>query len=85
MLLDMSRVSLSPGCDCWSVVQGASAIVFTLTFAPVLHNVSGLTPTPLLLSSLVEVAVGWINTSVSCLVKLPLWCCNYVTLVPVVL
>ena len=22
-------------------------------------------------------AGGWINTSVSCLVKLPLWCCNY--------
>ena len=30
-------------------------------------------------------AVGWINTSVSCLVKLPLWCCNYITLVPLVL
>ena len=30
-------------------------------------------------------AIGWINTSVSCLVKLPLWCCNYITLVPLVL
>ena len=29
--------------------------------------------------------VGWINTSVSCLVKLPLWCCDYITLVPLVL
>ena len=44
----------SPGCDCWSVVQSASAIVFTLTFAPVLHRVSALTPTPLLLSSLAD-------------------------------
>ena len=55
MLLDMSRGLISPGCDCWSVVQSASAIVFTLTFAPVLHRVSALTPTPLLLSSLVDV------------------------------
>ena len=63
MLLDMSRGSLSPGCDCWSVEQSASAIVFTLTFAPVLHSVSGLTPTPLLLSSLVDLEAGF-NTSV---------------------
>ena len=54
-LLDMSRGSLLPGCDCWSVVQNAFvAIVFTLTFAPVIHRVSALTPTPLLLSSLVD-------------------------------
>ena len=54
-LLDMSRGSLLPGCECWSVVQNASvAIVFTLTFAPVLHRVSALTPIPLLLSSLVD-------------------------------
>ena len=54
-LLDMSRGSLSPGCECGSVVQNVSvAIVFTLTFAPVLHRVSALTPTPLLLSSLVD-------------------------------
>ena len=50
-LLDMSRGSLLSGCDCWSVVQNASeAIVFTLTFDPVLYSVSALTPTPLLLS-----------------------------------
>ena len=54
-LLDMARGSLSPECECWSVVQNTSvAIVFTLTFAPVLHSVSALTPTPLLLSSLVD-------------------------------
>ena len=45
---------VSPGCDCWSVVQSASAIVFPLTFAPVLDRVSALTPTPLLLSSQVD-------------------------------
>ena len=40
-LLDMSRGSLSPGCECGSVVQNASvAIVFTLTFAPVQWNPS---------------------------------------------
>ena len=54
-LLDMSRGSLSLGCDCWSVVQNASVgIVFILTFAPVPQRVSALTPTPLLLSSLVD-------------------------------
>ena len=54
-LLVMPRGSLSPECDCWSVVQNASvAIVFTLTFAPVPQRVSALTPTPLLLSSLVD-------------------------------
>ena len=54
-LLDMSRGSLSPGCECGSVVQNVSvAIVFTLTFAPVPQRVSALTPTPLLLSSLVD-------------------------------
>ena len=75
----MSRGSLSPGCDCWSVGQSASAIVFTLTLAPVLHSVCFDT------YSIVIVLTcgpgGWINTSVSCLVKLPLWCCNYITLV----
>ena len=44
-LLDMPRGSLLPGCDCWSVVQNAS-----VAFAPVIHRVSALTPTPLLLS-----------------------------------
>ena len=45
-LLDMSRGSLLPGCDCWSVVQNVFvAIVFTLTFAPVPQRVSALTPT----------------------------------------
>ena len=53
-MLSHVQGSWSPGCDCWSVVQSASAIVFTLTFAPVLHRVSALTPTPLLLSSLVD-------------------------------
>ena len=54
-LLDMPRSPLLPGCDCWSVVQNAFvAIVFALTYAPVLHRVSALTPTPLLLSSLVD-------------------------------
>ena len=83
MLLDMSRGLISPGCDCWSVGQSASAIVFTLTLAPVLHSVCFDT------YSIVIVLTcgpgGWINTSVSCLVKLPLWCCNYLTLVSLVL
>ena len=42
--------SLLPGCDCWSVVQSAS-----VAFDPVIHRVSTLTPTPLLLSSLVDI------------------------------
>ena len=52
-LLDISRGSLLPECDCWSV-NAFVAIVFTLTFAPVPQRVSALTPTPLLLSSLVD-------------------------------
>ena len=48
-LLDMSRGSLLPGCDCWSVVQNAS-----VAFDPVIHRVTSLTPPPLLLSSLVD-------------------------------
>ena len=48
-LLNMSRGSLLPGCDCWSVVQNASVV-----FVPAIHRVSALTPTPLLLSSLVD-------------------------------
>ena len=48
-LLDMSRGSLLPGCDCWSVAQNAS-----VAFAPVPQRVSALTSTPLLLSSLVD-------------------------------
>ena len=48
-LLVMSRGSLLPGCDCWSVVQNAS-----VAFSPVTHTLSALTPTPLLLSSLVD-------------------------------
>ena len=40
-LLDMSRGSLSPECECWSVFQNAFvAIVFTLTFAPVIGPAS---------------------------------------------
>ena len=71
-ILDMSRGYLLPGCECWSVVQNASvAIVFTLTFAPVLHRVSALTPNPLLLFSLVDLLEAGL-TPVSCLVKLPL-------------
>ena len=63
MLLDMPRGSLSPGCDCWSVVQSASAIVFTLTFAPVLDSVCFDTyAIVIVLTS--GPAVGWINTSV---------------------
>ena len=70
-LLDMSRGSLLPGCNHWSVVQNTSvAIVFPLTFAPVLHSV---------LTS--GHAAGWINTSVSCLVKLPLLFLATLTLV----
>jgi hypothetical protein len=84
-LLDMSRGSLSPGCDCWSVVQNASvAIVFTLTFAPVPQSVCFDT------YSIVVVltsgpAAGWINTSGSCLVKCPLLFLAIVTLVSLVL
>ena len=48
-LLDMSRGSLLHQCDCWSIVQNAS-----VEFAPVIHRVTALTPTPLLLSSLVD-------------------------------
>ena len=71
-LLDMPRGSLLPGCDCWSVVQHASvAIVFTLTFAPVLHSVCFDTYTIIIVLTSGHVA-GWINTSVSGLVKLPL-------------
>ena len=48
-LLDMPRGSFLPGCECWSVVQNAS-----VAFAPVIHRVSALTPTQLLLTSLVD-------------------------------
>ena len=74
-LLDMSRGSLSSGCECWSVVQNASvAIVFTLKISPILHRVSALTPTPLLLSSLVDMlqagltplCLAWSNSHCCC-------------------
>ena len=48
-LLDMSRGSLLPGWDCWSVVENAS-----VASVLVLHRMSALTPTPLLLSALVD-------------------------------
>ena len=68
-LLDMARGSLSPECECWSVVQNASvAIVFTLTFAPVLHSVSFDTYSIVIVLTSGH-AAGWINTSVSCLVN----------------
>ena len=64
-LLDMSRGSLLPGCDCWSVVQNASvAIVLTLSFAPVLHSVCFDTYSIVIVLTSGH-AAGWINTSVS--------------------
>ena len=83
-LLDMSRGSLLPGCDCWSVVQNAFvAIVFTLTFAPVIHSVCIDTYSIVIVLTSGH-AAGWINTSVSCLVKLPLLFLATVTLVSLV-
>ena len=85
LLLDMSRGSLSPGCDCWSVVQNASvAIVFTLTFAPVLQSVCFDTYSIVIVLTSGP-AAGWINTSGSCLVKCPLLFLAIVTLVSLVL
>ena len=84
-LLDMARGSLSPECECWSVVQNTSvAIVFTLTFAPVLHSVSFDTYSIVIVLTSGH-AAGWINTSVSCLVKLPLLFLATLTLVSLVL
>ena len=82
-LLDIARGSLSPECDCWSVVQHASiAIVFT--FAPVLHRVCFDTYSIVIVLTSGH-AAGWINTSVSGLVKLPLLFLVNLTLVSLVL
>ena len=52
--------------------------MFTLTFAPVLSTQSVYFNTYSIVIVLTSGhAGGWINTSVPCLVKLPLWCCNY--------
>ena len=84
-LLDMSRGSLLLGCDCWSVVQNASvAIVFTLTFAPVLHSVCFDTYSIVIVLTSGH-AADWSNTSVSCLVKLTLLYLATLTLVSLVL
>ena len=84
-LLDMSRGSLLPGCDCWSVFQNAFvAIVFTLTFAPVIQSVCFDTYSIVIVLTSGH-AAGWINTSVSCLVKLPLFFLATLTLVSLVL
>ena len=58
-LLDMSRGSLLPGCECWSVVQNAS-----VAFAPVIHSVCFDTYSIVIVLTSGH-AVGWINTSVS--------------------
>ena len=75
----------SLGCDCWSVVQNASvAIVFTLIFAPELHSVCFDTYSIVIVLTSGH-AADWINTSVSCLVKLTLLYLATLTLVSLVL
>ena len=80
-LLDMSRGSLLHGCDCWSVVQNASV---EFAFAPVIHSVCFDTYSIVIVLTSGH-AAGWINTSVSCLVKLPLLFLATLTLVSLVL
>ena len=58
-LLDMSWGSLSPGCECWSVVQNAS-----VAFAPVIHSVCFDTYSIVIVLTSGH-AADWINTSVS--------------------
>ena len=62
----------------------AGPIVFTLTFAPVLHSVCFDTYSIVIVLTSGH-AAGWINTSVSCLVKLPLLFIATLTLVSLVL
>jgi hypothetical protein len=62
----------------------AGPIVFTLTFAPVPQSVCFDTYSIVIVLTSGH-AAGWINTSVSCLVKLPLLFLATLTLVSLVL